>query len=109
MDPLWHKTLVSAEPIATRDIALSLLVERTLDKRDQRILRRATKRVGVALRGQRASTRMTSRPIKAAKSPTVVTPWFLQAILEKYQIPSRSKYPQQIQIFTWCLKQDSNL
>jgi hypothetical protein len=44
----------AAEPLATRDIALQLLVERALDKSDQRLLRLMTKRVGVALRGQRA-------------------------------------------------------
>ena len=42
----------SAEPLTTRDIALQLLVERALDKSDQRLLRLMTKRVGVALRGQ---------------------------------------------------------
>jgi hypothetical protein len=40
------------EPLTTRDIALQLLVERALDKSDQRLLRLMTKRVGVALRGQ---------------------------------------------------------
>jgi hypothetical protein len=44
----------AAEPLATRDIALQLLVERALDKSDQRLLRLMTKRVGMALRGQRA-------------------------------------------------------
>jgi hypothetical protein len=43
----------AAEPLTTRDIALQLLVERALDKSDQRLLRLMTKRVGVALRGQR--------------------------------------------------------
>lgn len=43
----------AAEPLSTRDIALQLLVERALDKNDQRLLRLMTKRVGVALRGQR--------------------------------------------------------
>lgn len=40
-------------PLTTRDIALELLIERALDKSDQRLLRLMTKRVGVALRGQR--------------------------------------------------------
>jgi hypothetical protein len=40
----------AAEPLTTRDIAL---VERALDKSDQRLLRLMTKRVGVALRIQR--------------------------------------------------------
>jgi hypothetical protein len=43
----------AAEPLTSRDIALQLLVERALDKSDQRLLRLMTKRVGVALRGQR--------------------------------------------------------
>lgn len=45
----------AAEPLTTRDIALQLLVERALDKSDQRLLRLMTKRVGVALRGQRGN------------------------------------------------------
>src|ERR1700744_4979987 len=43
----------ASEPLTTRDIALQLLIERALDKSDQRLLRLMTKRVGVALRGQR--------------------------------------------------------
>jgi len=43
----------AAEPLTTRDIALELLISRALDKNDQRLLRLMTKRVGVALRGQR--------------------------------------------------------
>jgi hypothetical protein len=43
----------ASEPLTSRDIALQLLVERALDKSDQRLLRLMTKRVGVALRGQR--------------------------------------------------------
>ena len=43
----------AAEPLTTRDIALELLVARALDKNDRRLLRLMTKRVGVALRGQR--------------------------------------------------------
>ena len=38
----------AAEPLTTRDIALKLLIERALDKSDQRLLRLMTKRVGVA-------------------------------------------------------------
>ncbi len=45
----------AAEPLTTRDIALQLLIERALDKSDQRLLRLMTKRVGVALRGQRGN------------------------------------------------------
>lgn len=43
----------AAEPLTTRDIALELLVACALDKNDQRLLRLMSKRVGVALRGQR--------------------------------------------------------
>ena len=43
----------AAEPLTSRDIALELLVERALDKNDQRLLRLMTKRVAVALREQR--------------------------------------------------------
>ena len=43
----------AAEPLTSRDIALELLIERALDKNDQRLLRLMTKRVAVALRGQR--------------------------------------------------------
>lgn len=43
----------AAEPLTSRDIALELLVQRALDKDDQRLLRLMTKRVGVALRIQR--------------------------------------------------------
>ncbi len=40
----------ASEPLTTRDIAFQLLVERALDKNDQRLVRLMTKRVGVALR-----------------------------------------------------------
>lgn len=43
----------ASEPLTSRDIALELLVERALDKNDQRLLRLMTKRVGVALRLQK--------------------------------------------------------
>ena len=43
----------ASEPLTTRDIALELLTTRALDKSDRRLLRLMTKRVGVALRGQR--------------------------------------------------------
>ena len=39
--------------MATRDIALELLVARALDRSDQRLFRLMIKRVGVALRTQR--------------------------------------------------------
>jgi hypothetical protein len=47
----------AAEPLTSRDIALELMVERALDKNDQRLLRLMTKRVAVALRGQREKGR----------------------------------------------------
>jgi hypothetical protein len=50
----------AAEPLTTRDIALQMLVERALDRGDQRLLRLMTKRVGVALRGQRDQGRVRS-------------------------------------------------
>ena len=43
----------AVEPLTTRDIAYQLLVERALDKHDQKLAHLMTKRVGVALRGQR--------------------------------------------------------
>ena len=43
----------ASEPMTTRDIALEMLVSRAPDKSDQRLLRLMTKRVGVALRGQK--------------------------------------------------------
>jgi hypothetical protein len=48
----------ASEPLTTRDIALELLVTRALDKNDQKLLRLMTKRVGVALRGQKDSGRV---------------------------------------------------
>lgn len=50
----------ASEPLTTRDIALQLLVERALDKNDLRLLRLMTKRVGVALRGQRGNGSLLS-------------------------------------------------
>lgn len=41
------------EPLTTRDIAYQLIVERALDKNDQRLAKLMCKRVGVALRGAR--------------------------------------------------------
>ena len=43
----------AAVPMTSRDIAVELLMERALDKEDQRLIRLMTKRVGVALRKQR--------------------------------------------------------
>lgn len=40
----------AAEPLTSRNIALEMLVERALDKNDQRLLRLMSKRVGGALR-----------------------------------------------------------
>ena len=43
----------AAEPLTTQDIARELIVSRGLDSGDQKLLRKMTKRVGVALRVQR--------------------------------------------------------
>ncbi len=43
----------ATEPLATRDIAMELLVERAMDKGDQKLFKLMTTRVGVALRTQR--------------------------------------------------------
>jgi hypothetical protein len=43
----------ASEPLTSRDIALEMLISRALDRSDQRLLRLMTKRVGVALRGQK--------------------------------------------------------
>ena len=45
--------LEAAEPMTTRDIAFQLMIERALDNNDRKLLNLMTKRVGVALRGQR--------------------------------------------------------
>ncbi|HEY5047527.1 MAG TPA: hypothetical protein VII49_05860 [Rhizomicrobium sp.] len=47
----------ATEPLTTRDIAFELIVERALDKQDQNLM---SKRVGVALRGQKAAGRLRS-------------------------------------------------
>ncbi len=43
----------ATEPLTSRDIALQLITERALNKDDEMLLRLMTKRIGVALRGQR--------------------------------------------------------
>ncbi|CFX06897.1 conserved protein of unknown function [Candidatus Filomicrobium marinum] len=43
----------ATEPLTSRDIATQLVLERALDRHDAKLLRLMTKRVGVALRGQR--------------------------------------------------------
>ncbi len=45
----------AAEPLTARDIAFELIVERALDKTDQRLIRLMSKRVAVALRHQQDS------------------------------------------------------
>jgi hypothetical protein len=42
----------TSEPLTTRDIAFELIVERALDKTDQKLIRLMLKRVGVALQHQ---------------------------------------------------------
>ena len=63
------------EPLTTRDIALQLLVERALDKSDQRLLRLMTKRVGVALRGQRENG-----VVRADQGPGQYMLWEITAV-----------------------------
>jgi hypothetical protein len=50
----------ATEPMTTKDVALELLVTRALDKQDIKLLRLMTKRVGVALNGQRANGAIVS-------------------------------------------------
>jgi hypothetical protein len=50
----------ATEPLTTRDIAFELIVERALDKSDQKLIRLMSKRVGVALRHQRDAGRVDS-------------------------------------------------
>jgi hypothetical protein len=50
----------AVEPLTTRDIAFELIVERALDKTDQRLIRLMSKRVGVALRLQRDAGKIRS-------------------------------------------------
>lgn len=45
----------AAEPLTARDIGFELIVERALDKTDQRLVRLMSKRVAVALRHQKDS------------------------------------------------------
>jgi|SRR6185437_9871730 len=48
----------ATEPLTTRDIAFELIVERALDKSNQKLIRLMSKRVGVALRHQRDAGRV---------------------------------------------------
>ena len=50
----------ATEPLTTRDIAFELIVERALDKTDQKLIRLMSKRVGVSLRCQRDAGRVES-------------------------------------------------
>lgn len=60
----------AAEPMTTRDIALEMLVTRALDQADVRLLKLMTKRVGVALRGQR-----DTRAVRASQGPGMMVLW----------------------------------
>jgi len=60
----------AAEPLTARDIALQLLVERALNRDDQKLLRLMTKRVGVALRGARDNS-----AVKSAQGPGQFMVW----------------------------------
>lgn len=51
---------MAAEPLTTRDIALELIRRRGLDEKDAKFVRLMGKRVGVALRGQRERSFVTS-------------------------------------------------
>lgn len=50
----------ATEPLTTRDIAFEAIIERALDKSDQKLIRLMSKRVGVALRCQRDAGRVIS-------------------------------------------------
>ncbi len=50
----------ATEPLTTRDVAFELIVERALDKTDQRLIRLMSKRVGVSLRLERDAGRVKS-------------------------------------------------
>ena len=50
----------AAEPLTARDIAFELIVERALDKTDQRLIRLMSKRVAVALRHQKDNGTVSS-------------------------------------------------
>jgi hypothetical protein len=60
----------ASEPLTTRDIAFELIVERALDKSDQRLIRLMAKRVGVALRHQR-----DAGYVKAVEGPGQYNLW----------------------------------
>jgi hypothetical protein len=74
-------------------IALQLLVERALDKSDLRLLRPMTKRVGVALRGQREN-----RVVRCDQGPGQYMLWeiadnFGVRILLRYSFCSQKRFP----------------
>lgn len=50
----------ASEPLSTRDIAIELIASRALNRDDQKLLRLMSRRVGVALRGQRDKGRVRS-------------------------------------------------
>lgn len=60
----------AAEPMTTRDIAMELLVGRALDNSDQKLLRLMSKRVGVALRGQR-----DAGTVRSLEGPGMFNTW----------------------------------
>lgn len=60
----------ASEPMTTRDVALELLITRALDQSDIRLLKLMTKRVGVALRGQR-----DNGAVRAAQGPGQMVLW----------------------------------
>jgi hypothetical protein len=60
----------SAEPMTARDIAYQLLIERALNKEDQKLHKLMTKRVGVALRHQK-----DHGTVKAEQGPGMYLLW----------------------------------
>jgi len=65
----------ATEPMTAQDIAVQLIIERALDRDDVKLQRLMTKRVGVALRGQRDKGITRSMP-----GPGMCVLWALEKI-----------------------------
>jgi hypothetical protein len=76
----------ATEPLTVRDIAFEMIVERALDKTDQRLIRLMSKRVGVALKGQRDAGR-----VKSILGPGQFNLWAL--VREREGDSGRSDFP----------------
>ncbi len=63
----------AAEPLTTRDIALELMTTKAMDIADERMVRKMTKRTGVALRHQRENGVVESK-----KGPGVFMLWKIE-------------------------------